>query len=363
LVFLRLSLATIILPVQASVLGVVASILVAAFSWRYVEKPFRARILFSRPQVLTYAACASIAVVGLGGMIKSSGGAAWRFDAKTLYYAAAAEDYDPLQKTCPPTSFDEHCLFGGQDGAPASYAVWGDSFSSAMRPAIAIAMGSKRRGVLFWNTGCAPLLGLRDNHTAGLGICIRFNDNVVARMAQAGELLTDVFLVGRWPYWSEGTLPRTGGSQFDTIEDSDTKKEGIEENHRVLRRSLLRVVEKLQGLGKHVTIIGPVPEHRVDIPKLLALTHRWARPTNYFLPVERYRERNLFVSPMLKDIALETGARFVDLESLFCRNGSCNILYEDKPLYFNADHLSYAGARNFVGPYLANLLAPKDAAP
>src|ERR1019366_2985721 len=93
-VFLRLALATTVLPKPVAVGDIVASIVAAALSWRFVERPFRAKGVFSRSQIFAFAGCASVVIVGLGGMIHLMNGASWRFNPTTLAYAAASHDID-----------------------------------------------------------------------------------------------------------------------------------------------------------------------------------------------------------------------------------------------------------------------------
>lgn len=160
LVFLRLRLVSIGLPPWLSAIAVVAAIAISAFSWRFIERPFRTKGVFSRGQIYRFAGLSMSGALAAAGLILATAGMPWRFSTHTLAVARASTDIDPLRDVCEfehTDSSHEPCTFGGAPVTPVTYALWGDSHAAAMRPAIAKAMEmTSRKGTLFWNAACPP---------------------------------------------------------------------------------------------------------------------------------------------------------------------------------------------------------------
>jgi peptidoglycan/LPS O-acetylase OafA/YrhL len=357
-VFMRLVLATNTLPAAHACAGIGVALVAAMASWRYVERPFRTQGRTTRAQIFTFAGCASGAAIGLGALIQQMDGAPWRLDRVALAYARAETDVTPLRATCATATFDAGCLFGGRSMHAPTFAIWGDSHSQAMQPAIEVGMGPDARGVLHFAEACAPLAGAqRHNVHVRQGECKDYNTKVLAHLTAPASTIKTVFLVARWSLWSEGTLPSQSATAFTAISDDETVERGRMENRRVFARALQRTVARLRAAGKSVIIVGPTPEYGVAVPQLLALSARWNLAAPGGLAAETYRRRNAFVVSTLTAVAAANAARMIDLGPLFCAKPECVMVHDGKSLYSDEDHVTMQGAKTFVGPYLADALA------
>jgi peptidoglycan/LPS O-acetylase OafA/YrhL len=136
---------------------VIASFVLAALSWRYVEQPFRGKRPAIPRRILLASAATAMSVAVAFGLATASTGWPTRFSPEIL--AAVHSDAhsvanDRMRATCK-TQRCKDCVLGAP--APPTYAVWGDSHAAVLAPAIAAV--AERHGTsvqLHLHTGCPP---------------------------------------------------------------------------------------------------------------------------------------------------------------------------------------------------------------
>ena len=140
---------------------IVCSVVLAVFSWWFVERPFRDRKKISNAKVARMALATVIGFVTISVSILAMHGYNFRFKEDIIEIANAANDFNPQREQC----FDKWpsngpCKIGDLEKEP-SFAVWGDSHADALVTAIsAAAQKLGHGGIFFVHGGCPPLLNI-----------------------------------------------------------------------------------------------------------------------------------------------------------------------------------------------------------
>jgi len=303
-----------------TVAGMLASVAIAAASWRFIEQPVRERrLLRTTPRVVGATATVMGGLLLAGGVLNATEG---------LPRAAHAR-VDPLPARIPrgispfPCSAerfarDAACRPAGS-GAPAVL-WWGDSFANHYWRGLAA-----RRGDLTFNAamhtmnGCAPILG---SGPASRAECERHNDAGL-RMVERHRFRT-VILSGRWE-----------------------KHAGPDEMAR-----LTATVRALRAAGARVLVIGQSPVFHFHAPDeyLYRRSGRGAVP--------REASAALAIHPgfneRLRRAVHAGGGIFFDPLPALCQEESCLYRAGGRYLVGFESHLTAEGAERVVGLLLAS---------
>ena len=348
---LRVSTTNIHLQFELAVAAILATFVLAWFSWRFVEQPFRKRDLMP----------AKVSFGALGG-----GGIAWaalalisivyagfpaRLDEPARVALAAAQDVDPFRAPCGGFDNRDECRFGNTDLA-VSYAIIGDSHAAAIRPAVeASGLMGARAGTLYWKGGCPLLDGAKRSDHPRNNECTAFRTKVWGEIESNPEIDT-VILGGRWSFQLTGWLPESGGSNRTFLEDEHTLSHSVEENARVVERSLKKTLDRLAARDIKVIVIGAVPEPGFSVPHTIALARHGGIEVPRGIPRGRVEER-AGVSDQFISERVPSDVQFISVWEAFCDEDWCDIERNGVPLYYDDDHLSHSAAVSVVAPLIS----------
>lgn len=316
---------------------ITATFLLAGFSWRFVEQPFRVRPRrIQRPLLFKLAASVIVAGIAFGLFTDVSDGAPDRFSGHARDLLAANEDKDTrcLRK-------GENCALGGTD-ADAGYLVWGDSHGSALLPVFRSLSGtSGRAGRALLQPGCAPMTGYL-LHGVGAQAC-QLHNELAFELARGPDVGT-VFLAARWTMLVEQSRY---GFESGSAPVLLLPGRAAETNAAVVTEALGRALAGLEMAGKRVYIIGPIPEVGWHVPHTLAQRERFddlladaaIAPTR-----GDFLARNGRTVALLEQLAAAHGARVLRPDQWLCADGGCAVLDQGRPLYYDTDHLTRTGA-------------------
>ena len=184
-------------------------------------------------------------------------------------------------------------MIGATDVSEPTFILWGDSHAGALLTATKLAAARHGHSGLYAGmAACPPLLGVRRPGREENTHCAEFNDSVFAAIRSNRSVRT-VILMARWARYADGRMYKQEPGSAMFIGDSTSKSVSFEENKAAFARGLQRTISKLVGVGKEVTIIGPVPEVGWDVPRALAMQK--------FLGVERQ------ISPTRKEFDARQG--------------------------------------------------------
>lgn len=326
---------------------VIASLVLATISWRFVEQPFRGRASFAkRIPLFASAAGVLIASVGLGDYVAHHRGVPDRLpgDARTVY----ASTYDQSRFSLPPCFADSDksgpsvadidagklCPLGFEGSAKPSFVVWGDSHSGAMAPAIdAAAKLVGITGLFAGHSSCPPLPGVQLTPRGDTGLCGDFNGAVHDLIA--AQHIPLVFLVAYWPkYVHDAELPNEG-PYFDP-----SVPPPLDDRSASVVETLDRLMAELTKQGTRVVLVSDVPEMGRYMPEAVAKAIMRGTSTDVAPPLDYIEKRQALSHAILTRLAARYGAALIDPLPSLCSNGRCDAVRNGLPLYKDADHLT-----------------------
>jgi peptidoglycan/LPS O-acetylase OafA/YrhL len=315
--------------------------LVAVISWKWVETPLRTRaFLKSDRSFLWSALIVNIVILGTGVALWETGGlpgryppevrargGEWLFDSETLTRCANIA----LDKI----AAGELCSLGPQGSDATRALVWGDSHTIALLPAYEqLAISHHLRLYFAVRSSCRPLLELTSGTIVdpGRAGCARFN----AAVAQA-VLRLDPRLLILNAHW------------VDT--DAD------------FSRGLRETLRATAARDRAVCVVLDVPTFKYDVPTALGVARRRGISEDFLKltraeALEQYREPENDVRALSRQGVLH----FVDPKDLLCDRDSCKFESGGNLLYWDTNHLSWAGAR-FVAPVIDGCFRDLSSAP
>ena len=194
------------LPEKLAVMGL--ALLLAALSWRYIERPFRGKSgLIAGPGLFRVAACAMTVLVAVGLAGYWSGGLPQRMPPQIAQIGWSAAQADPRLKgfdSVSPGVLDhgEAGLLGDPQAPATHYLLWGDSHARALMPGIDdVARKSHQAVWVMGKPGCPPLLGIERLDRPWE--CAPMND-AVARFIRHHPEIDTVILAARWGLYAIG---------------------------------------------------------------------------------------------------------------------------------------------------------------
>lgn len=313
------------------------AVIIATFSWQFVEKPFRGRhsLVQSRKFLFSGAAAGSAIFVLVAGVFFLTHGLPSRFNQQVLRLLASKNDYWAKRDACT----DRICRMGDNQAEP-SFILWGDSHAGAIAPVFEqIATSNHVSGFVAFSPACAPLVGLKRYDEDDVEKCAGLNKSVLEFIES--HHIQNVFLHARWALYAEGG--RYGQEWGGPVLLTANRKQP--EDYARFEGLLTSTVEDLQQAHANVFIIASVPEVGMDVPTSLARGARTGRsPEALATPYPKFMARQARTLSLLSRAAEKYGVHLVFPDRMLCENDSCRSEKEDRVLYTDSNHLSVQGA-------------------
>jgi len=347
------------LSLPQGALIVLASLVFAVLSWRFVEQPFRGHSTrVKRWSLFAGAAAVMVAAVGLGDYIAHHSGLPGRLPADVQKVYAATYDesrfgvppcFAESAKTGPSVT-DIHagklCPLGAENSGKPSFVVWGDSHSGAMAPAIdAAARQAGMQGLFAGHSSCPPLPGVKLTPRGDTERCGAFNSAV--RDLVTSQHIPLVFLVAYWPkYVHDAEMPNEG-PYFDA-----SVPPPLEDRSASVVQTLDGLLADLTKEGTKVVLVSDVPEMGHYMPEAIAKAMMRGTSTEVAPPFDYIEKRQALSHAILSRLAAKYGDTIVDPLPSICNNGRCDAVRNGLPLYKDADHLTATFATTLSPLYL-----------
>ncbi len=319
-------------PLTAVELAVLLAVVygLSVLSWRFVERPVRdGTILRSRRALFTATFIGLAAFSAAGTAIILSDGAPSRLPGEVVQLDGAR--FGVTHSDCPKAP---GALFGGMckiGSGTVSFVVWGDSHSSALRPAFqraAKAVGSS--GLVFTANGCAPLIGLdRKPAVRQQNDCRKYNERTLRLIRDSG--VRTVFLAANWPEYQRARYYKNGD----------------------LVGGLAATLQALDGLTVH--LVTRVPGGREDVASALAREKLFGTRADIELTPQEVEQIQRPVRQMFAGLAHMYGVELFQTAQYLCTRRTCPVIVDGRPLYSDAHHVTPAAA-DYLAPPLEKLL-------
>jgi hypothetical protein len=304
-----------------------ASLILAWLSWKFVETPFRQRVILkTRPQVFTFAGTATASLLVIGVTIFLLHGMPTRLPAAALQYAnietKTSWDRDLPLKDAMAGNFFELAA-GNKKQSPIDLLVWGDSHAMSVMPILDLLSKEHAiNGVAATHSASPPLLGYVSKQTDLKSDTIAYNKAIVDFIHS--RRVRNVILVARWGVY---------------LTDS-------REANRI-QRCLFETIDKLQHPGVKIWILRQVPKQAWNVPNTLAVTvWRGDDPAQLGLSLEAQRAESQRQDFIFKGLVEKfPNVSILDPSNYFLgTNNLCRVVKDGEALYFDDNHLTIAGS-------------------
>ncbi|MEQ1617505.1 MAG: acyltransferase family protein [Terricaulis sp.] len=286
------------------------SLAIAAFSWRFVEQPFRKRGGASNAKVIAIGVAALAALGALGVFGWATNGLPQRFPAQAR--VETAREAEALwrngicfyQHDIPYESWrPERCVSNPNGEVPVL--LWGDSFAAHYVPGI-LQAGGRARVYQYTAAGCPPVLSY---YSYALPQCQGFNQNALRIIDELN--IKRVILSARWV---------------------NLRRRGLD--------GLRSTLDALAQRDVEVFVIGQSPMFITAVPEIVARTGEDAW--------------SMSIDPSINDAlrAVSADAHFIDPIPSLCRRGECRLRAPEGYLYWDDGHFTELGAAMAVRAYV-----------
>jgi hypothetical protein len=315
------------------------AIVLAAASWRYVERPFRSRKgSLSAQTVFASAAAATCLAIAVGATLSARGGLLGTPPPEVARIMAAAKDYPPGRSSC--HNWDRKndkqlpdCIIGEKARPDFDFALWGDSHAGVLAKAVGqAAQAAGKKGLQLTADNCPPLLGTVVIIDRAVTDCDARNDIALDLLRK--HHIQRVILAGQW-------LQYTGLDETKAVRPRVEPHTG-EDEAGLFHRALGETVRRLRDEGIDVTIIGPVPYIGWNVPAVLA-SRKWrhvAAPEGPSLADFMVSQHD--VVPFIQGLEKE-GVSVVYPHEQLCKP-TCLLELDGEILYSDGEHLTTRGA-------------------
>ena len=328
------------------------SLVMAWFSWRYIEKPFRNREQIDRRSIFIFSGCLPIIFIILGFYIEDKGGFSGRFSSEIQPYLTMNYDgITALNFECHLMNDEyilKNCVFGAQSISP-DFALIGDSHAGSIHHQMAPVFSELNKSFLLYaKNGCPPSLGIEGtiHHQRN---CPLFNLNVIDDLSE--KKITTVVLFSRLTFYLEkdGFLNSYGVREDKNFQHFVVGSSApIEDQFNEKIKSMRAFIKELRRQDIRVLLVEPIPETSWHIPNQKIHSLMFNTPMRS-LPKSDFEEGTQkiftrFVEPFVVDDGFEV----VRTSDIFCDEDSCFGEREGDLLYFDDDHPSIFASQKIV---------------
>jgi SGNH domain (fused to AT3 domains) len=325
-----------------------AAFVLAYFSWKYVETPFRNKQRFTRKKIFAYGAVLSAFLVlfGLIGLLNK--GYVFREplfqQLESIKKVNDSPCHTTLRRTAEQISSGDICTLG--TATVPNFAVIGDSHAGAVFEGIKQYQTQMPFAFYAFSGGfCAPLLDYKLSKYQSKD-CYETTIQAFKQIIKSPDIKY-VVLVAQWANYTKGYREETGGVKNIAALASDSSGASTmpSENIVIFERTLLNTIKALKAAGKIIIVVKPVPDFKQNIIPAVSKQLMFSKDDTHYptRSMRDYNERNLEVLEVfgrLKDVT------FVETKNLFCSETECiSVDPEGKILFSDTNHVTEFGAQ------------------
>lgn len=339
-------------PIENRLAAVMCSIVLAWFTYRLVERPVRSGM--GRNTVVLL----SIAMIAIGCV------GYFTYQQHGLLNRPYARDTQPLLSTLARTSREAECFdilnahkktdnwfcHLNAGSAPRIF-VFGDSHALSLFPVFEKIAKNTNQDILFAGySGCPPLLGvaaLRGDQD--IRNCQALNDRIFTHSTQNN--ITDVFLIGRWTYYTDGRYD--DDQEMSLIHKTNTAPtkdgsriafgQGIDETFLRFSRAGIKV-----HIVRDIPLQLRSPRDLIRAIQSTTAANREAKIDALSISLLRHRQFQSFANSTIDKAAANQEIKLpidiIDLDEAYCNQSSCPFAKNNISYYYDTDHLSVSGA-------------------
>lgn len=343
-------------------LGVLGTLLLGWFSWKYVEQPFRNKNFLSKALVLAFLTTGMVSFITIGGVQHKYEGFPHRIiDIMPLdgYFHLQNELTENIESVCVPTFPNNSCVYGNLENL--NIALLGDSHAGRLKSSLWEAI--KDQNLSFQDLskgGCLPLTHLYSWYKKGH--CSAHN-NITFDYLRGHPSINTLILSGRWATYlecqdfnnTEGGREATAQLCHDTIQKNQRDlNDALNSTTRVqsVANTYTKKIQEWLYLGKRIVLVYPVPEVGWHVPQYIMQSALYGENVDVVsTDYQVFLERNHRAYKALDAVGKHPNLRRVYPEKILCNTfleNRCVAYWNEIAFYSDDDHLSIYGAELVV---------------
>ncbi len=337
------------------------AIVIAYFSWRFFENPFRNKDKISI-KFLTFSilGMACFFVLSSSLVIKNNGFYE-RYDLEENIIETLTIDHneDCFAIEYAHLSSKWGCDLGKiNSNADYDFVLFGDSHANTYAKKInKFALKNNKNGFFTGINGCPPLLNINSfDPVGGPFNCEKLNERVLNFIKK--NKIKNIILVARWSYYTHGDYNQ---QDIRFLRTENFEKKELESTQKVFIQGLKKTIEAYEEIGVKVILIKQYPQQRINPKDLFYRKFNGSKfpelIQKYSIEKEKNDELNSFANNAFSDISYEK-FNTIDFSSSFCTS-VCLIGDQKGSYYFDDDHLSDYGM-NLISDGINNLIISLD---
>ena len=305
------------------ILLVFTTFILAYFTWKYIETPFRTKKLFNRAQIFKFALAGSVFFSALGLLGHSTNGFENRFKFISAYEGDIGHDtfHEYVSKkyyTCTPYEIAQEAVkwkgftrcMQSKQNQNVSIALIGDSHAEHLFLGLADTL--KNKNIVYYIKGSSPFL---ENP--------KFK-NIFQYVLKTKSIDTVILTM----YWV---------GIFD-INPRDSE----------LEKNLLNTIQALTASGKKVYLLDDIPRFSFQ-PEYCKYTVEGFNKPNCNVSKNEVLKYEKKYSPILKKVSSQIpSVKFMQLRDILCNDKECSMVKNGVLMYRDSNHLNIPGSQ-YVG--------------
>ena len=336
-------------------LAMLLSILLGFISYKYVEK-IKFKINFN--SFIEYLKCKPIyliLIIGFGGgFVFITNGIESHYSQAVIRASSESSNKNPYNCMNENNNFSP-CYIGNKNNIKAI--IVGDSHADALTTSLSNIFDLNSKGIVALTFNTCPLV-INMKSVENNGIC--YNENI-KRMEYLNKnhINIPVFWVARTAVYIYG---QSNPKRINDVNDTkpliyfDEKYNSPKENLLLeLKAELNNTISKLK-VNHPVYMVYPTPEMRKNIPKRLSLNILLNRlSSDLSLDYTLYLKRNRSIRKLISEVSISNGVEVLDPIPYLCKNHRCMAQYNNRPIYYDGDHLSEFGNK-LLSPMFSSVM-------
>ncbi|OOS03212.1 hypothetical protein B0188_06835 [[Haemophilus] felis] len=314
------------------VLSAIASVVVAFFSYYFIERSIKS---WSKPLVMqlgTFLLTIGL-VSGLVGVIEK----------KKLLLPFSAHLHSDYEFILPQIGFGtpkidncldtgELCVIGDESIKP-SFILIGDSHAASLAVALEeMAKKENKSFLLSVHSGCPLIFNQTQDETSKE--CLKKNSSTLEILAQYKDI--PAVILNRYSSYLLGSNETNDMIRRVNMSELETKK--VAEG---LRNGACKVAKQTQTYW-----VSAIPEIGINVPETMMRNIFYRKDfSEITIPLSEYQKRNQVIISIQKQAEKECGIEIIDISSMLCDKNVCHTSYNQEIYYGDDDHLNIWGAR------------------
>jgi len=347
--------------VLARVMGILLSILLAAFTYKFIESPFRFGLHSKIKASLLVCLMLLVGVMGvflyknsgftnrttIQDALKNQEGLIHDVSSHNKENCSSSQRY-PYAKL----NKDFFCMESASDNALLSSVIVGDSHAYPMYFGFYdyLVKQKKEKLILLGAPGCPPFLDIESFEQGEKDFCGNLMNTILSRVANDPSIKT-IILVNRAPLY----ITRIGVGEVD-IHNRVLKRafaKNPESNSEAYRLALETTIKYLIQYGKNIIFVFPPPELGFEPSRCIrARPFSWkgGNLSNCGISYQNYVDRVIESKKIvIGAITNHSSITFVEPADTLCDFQNCYVYKVDKFMYSDNNHLSPSGAKLVIG--------------